>query len=235
MPHVLAVIAVATSALIITLLAVLVLDYRRGLGQVAELVPFKEAAPPDLLVGAAYNDMRLWALNSLAEEAAYDSLFERHFSLVAPENSCKIITIMPSRHGPYDFALCERALADLAGLEGLGDCNDLPDTNLTQTLAKGMLARGVPLEAIGLQFHVSGVRTVMIALTNLGLEVHVTELDLERKLQAEVFASVATVCLEFAKCTHAVNNQHTHQFDEAYAPKPATFAYSQALQAGRPV
>ncbi|KAJ1625536.1 hypothetical protein T492DRAFT_843856 [Pavlovales sp. CCMP2436] len=112
----------------------------------------------------------------------------------------------------------------------------------------------------------------MRVLTDLGLEVHVTELDvdcnfpqlpcvrllpnvLKWELQATVFASVVRVCLEFAKCivlstwgfTDKLSwragpgtpgsedlDQHAHQFDREYAPKPAAFAYSQALQVGQP-
>jgi hypothetical protein len=102
------VVCALASAALLSLPAVLVLGGRRW-GHDAELVPFKQAAPPDLLVGAAYNDFRIWSLGSSAEEATYDSIFERNFDLV--ENSCKMITIMPSRDGPLDFAPCERVLA----------------------------------------------------------------------------------------------------------------------------
>ena len=54
-------------------------------------------------------------------------------------------------------------------------------------MTKGMLARGIPIDGVGLQMHlksgysadmVEGIRENMKRLGALGLEVHVTELDI---------------------------------------------------------
>jgi endo-1,4-beta-xylanase len=151
------------------------------------------------------------------------------------------------------------------------------------------LHRGVPIDAIGLQFHVNmwhsgkglignllfhgwrrGVSRVFKWIEELGLEVHVTELDVgcnwptlpcppylaivQRVLQAAVYADVARECLKSPACTvlstwgftdryswrsgpppgNTLFNQRAHLLDGMYVPKPAAFAYSQALREGRP-
>lgn len=398
-------------------------------------MPLRDAAPSDLLVGAAFNANRVWRADessSDGELARYEANFAAQFGLLTPENVCKMATIKPRRHGPLNFAPCERVLdwAEARGLpvrfhtlawgssRGLGPeaarfgdtahppwvselaeeerprvlvryasdvlarlgnrssirfwdvvneavCDDSPfapllpepgvlsncalndswlkpsawvpsvpgggapssaylDTMfhlarahvprgrgwlvLNEYLAESDLSpedpfkarrllgvvaaalqRGVPIDAVGLQFHVSiwhagegalgrllfrpwraNVAKVFSALAALGVDVHVTELDvgcnfpmqpcpphvgrrLQLELQAAVFRDVARACLESARCTvlglwgftdrfswrgglpgRANDNQRAHPFDEEYRPKPAAFALSEALLAGRP-
>lgn len=60
-------------------------------------------------------------------------------------------------------------------------------SDLMYNMTKGMLARGIPIDGVGLQMHlksgysadmVEGIRENMKRLGALGLEVHVTELDI---------------------------------------------------------
>lgn len=74
-------------------------------------VPLKDAAPDWLLVGTAYNDVRLWSAGDPAEEEAYERVVAETFGLVTPENACKPAVIMPSRDGPPDWSGCDRVLA----------------------------------------------------------------------------------------------------------------------------
>lgn len=76
------------------------------------LVPFKDAAPPDLLVGSAFNANRVWAVanESNDELQRYEAMFLKHFNLLTPANVCKMAVIKPTRDGPLNFAPCERVL-----------------------------------------------------------------------------------------------------------------------------
>jgi endo-1,4-beta-xylanase len=87
-------------------------------------------------------------------------------------------------------------------------------------LLKDFKQRGVPIDGVGLQMHISGLDldTAAIAaniarLTALGLQVHITELDVSLPLiadevqkedlarQAEVYRSIVRACLQSAGCT----------------------------------
>ncbi len=90
-------------------------------------------------------------------------------------------------------------------------------------LLKGMLARGVPLHGAGLQLHVSidpkdvtmdGLDANIARLTALGLQVHLTELDVripvdargnaaesDLAAQARRYREIVSVCLKHAGCT----------------------------------
>lgn len=82
-------------------------------------------------------------------------------------------------------------------------------------------ARGVPIDGIGLQMHVSPpefdlsqVAPNMARLTELGLQVHITELDVDLPVdsngsfskddlarQAEIYRDVVRVCMQNPRCT----------------------------------
>lgn len=87
-------------------------------------------------------------------------------------------------------------------------------------LVKGLLHRGVPLNGVGLQMHVSvgaspmpqDVLANMQRLAALGLQVQITEMDVQiqraggtlpEKLaeQANIYRDMLAVCLEVTKCT----------------------------------
>ncbi len=120
-------------------------------------------------------------------------------------------------------------------------------------LAKSLLDKGIPLDGIGLQTHIKldqppdleSVRRNMRRFAALGLEIHITELDVAIKAepksvtsddlsaQAEVYRAVAALCLEEKACTAmvtwGVGDRSTTSrgysspllFDEKLRPKPA--------------
>lgn len=144
--------------------------------------------------------------------------------------------------------------------EGLG-----PKSDAVYAYVKGLLERGVPVHGVGLQMHIkldgypqpSELAANIQRLGALGLEVHITEMDVkipepvtDEKLaaQAERYRSLAEACLSQEACTALVlwgftdryswiprffpGNQAALIFDERYRPKPAYFAFRTAL--GRP-
>ena len=134
-------------------------------------------------------------------------------------------------------------------------------------MVSSMLARGVPLDGVGLQMHKSigesapseaKVSTNIQRLGNLGLKVHITEMDVKcpdpcgaesQQAQAEIYASMLRACLANAGvCTSfeswgftdavtwlkgsrcATKDCHPLPFDERYLPKPAAAAMLRVLQ-----
>jgi len=127
-------------------------------------------------------------------------------------------------------------------------------------LVKSMKQRGIPIDGVGLQMHVansyfpdpSQVSQNIDRLTKLGLEVHITEMDVkldgsgtdQQKLQkqADVYSSMLKACLAFPGCksfqswgftdryTWLGTNQQPLEFDVNYNPKPCFNALAQALQ-----
>jgi endo-1,4-beta-xylanase len=154
--------------------------------------------------------------------------------------------------------------------EGLGRKSDA-----IYAMVKDFKRRGVPIDGVGLQMHVPTVDADMQAvaadvsnniarLTALGVQVHITELDVSLPLdstggpraedlvrQAEVYRSILRACLDSAGCTaiqtwgftdkYSWIGSHSHgarghalPFDRAYQPKPAYRAMLEDLSAGRP-
>lgn len=132
-------------------------------------------------------------------------------------------------------------------------------------LVKGMVEAGVPIDGVGLQFHVGldGVPATLELATNmqrlgkLGLEVHITEMDvrtqyrqdsLPEKLQAQagVYRQVFNACLISPNCraffTWGLTDAHSWipgltgkedyplLFDREYQPKPALQAILDLLE-----
>lgn len=143
------------------------------------------------------------------------------------------------------------------GGEGLGRKSDA-----IYALARGMKQRGVPIDGVGLQMHVrldaspepADVVASLQRLAALGLEVHITEMDVriqgqatEEKLarQASIHRDMLRVCLAAENCRAFVfwgfTDRHSWipryfpgwgaalPFDEAYRPKPAYRALIEAL------
>ncbi len=141
-------------------------------------------------------------------------------------------------------------------------------------MVKDFRHRGVPFDGVGLQMHVPGLDSNMPAmaadissniarLTALGVQVHITELDVSLPLdsnglprpedlarQAEVYRSIVRACLNSVGCTaiqtwgftdkYSWIGSHSHgarghalPFDRAYEPKPACRAVREELSAGR--
>jgi endo-1,4-beta-xylanase len=133
--------------------------------------------------------------------------------------------------------------------EGLGKKSDA-----IYALVADLRKRGVPIDGVGLQMHISlegapspeDVAANMKRLGALGLQVHITEMDVriqepvtEEKLaaQARIYHSMLDVCLVAPNCTAFVTWGFTDShswipdffpgsgaaliFDEFYRPKPA--------------
>lgn len=145
------------------------------------------------------------------------------------------------------------------GGEGLGRKSDA-----IYALVRELLQRGVPIHGVGLQMHVSidrypkpqDVALNMERLSKLGLQIHITEMDVRIKLpateekliqQARIYRDILEVALSTKNCTAFVMWGFTDLyswiprryrgwgdaliFDEAYYPKPAYFAIRNVLMA----
>jgi len=130
--------------------------------------------------------------------------------------------------------------------------------------------RKVPIDGVGLQMHVPMLEANIPAiaenisrLTALGVQVHITELDVSLPLepdgsvrpadlvrQAEVYRGIVRACLQSSGCTaiqtwgftdkYSWIGSHSHRtrgaalpFDQAYQPKAAYRAIWEELSAGR--
>lgn len=128
--------------------------------------------------------------------------------------------------------------------------------------------RGVPIHGVGLQMHIldlnpdiDGIAANIRRLTALGLQVHITELDIalpvdpvgrprnpaDLQRQAEIYRRVAFACFSQPGCTAIQTWGFTDKyswirnwtkgnkggpllFDREYAPKPAYYAFRDALR-----
>lgn len=111
-----------------------------------------------------------------------------------------------------------------------------------------MLDRKVPIDGVGFQMHISGgysdvagVKANMERLGALGLDVHITELDISynswtqssEQQQAQIYADILQACLDVPACksfqtwgftdkyTWMDTNKHPLPFDENFKPKAA--------------
>jgi len=133
-----------------------------------------------------------------------------------------------------------------------------PKSDAIYAMVKDFKHRGVPIDGVGLQMHISqpdfdtsAVAANIARLTALGLQVHITELDVSLALdstgqvqpsdllrQAEVYRGVVRACLQSPGCTaiqtwgftdkYSWIGSHSHgtrgaalPFDRTYKPKPA--------------
>ncbi|MCL6500797.1 MAG: endo-1,4-beta-xylanase [Candidatus Pacearchaeota archaeon] len=138
-----------------------------------------------------------------------------------------------------------------------------PKSDAVYELVKGLIEKGVPIHGVGLQMHVSidnlpnlqAVTSNIKRFNDLGLEVHITEMDVRLKLpptqedltkQAEIYRDMLKVCLSSEKCTAFVIWGLTDRyswipeafngygsaliFDESYKPKPAYYSLLETLK-----
>lgn len=129
-----------------------------------------------------------------------------------------------------------------------------PKSDAIYTLMRTLKGRGVPIDGIGLQSHFSvdqppnfgNIAANMKRLAKLGLEIHVTELDVrlsmpptteELKQQEIIYRDYLRTCLSISKCRAFVMWGFTDKYswipgtfpdagaalplDESYMPKPA--------------
>jgi endo-1,4-beta-xylanase len=147
------------------------------------------------------------------------------------------------------------------GGEALG-----PKSDAIYGLLRNLKARGVPIGGIGLQSHfqserppsMGDVAANMQRFAALGLEIHVTELDVrislpstEQRLQkqADIYRGYLSACLSVVSCKAFLTWGFTDKyswipdryagmgaalpFDESYEPKPAYRALLDALNSAR--
>jgi len=141
-----------------------------------------------------------------------------------------------------------------------------PKSDAVYEMVRDFRKRGVPLDGVGLQMHifdlkpdVEGIRKNIARFAALGVQVHITELDVALPVspdgipiptdlmkQAAIYRQIASACLETRGCT-AIQmwgftdkwswigsaSKHTKGagmlFDRNYAPKPAYYAFAEAL------
>lgn len=138
-------------------------------------------------------------------------------------------------------------------------------------MVKDFKRRGIPIDGVGLQLHIPKLKADTRAigeniarLTALGVQVHITELDVSLPVeaddqlhldnlnrQAEIYREIVRACLNNPGCTaiqtwgftdkYSWIGSHSHgsrgralPFDRAYRPKPAWRAILEELSAGRP-
>ena len=115
-------------------------------------------------------------------------------------------------------------------------------------LIRGLLARGVPINGVGFQMHIDDlyqpnlsvdeIRSNLKQYTDLGLEVQITELDINcpspcnGQKQAEIYKNFLEACVTLPGCTAFViwgifdhisyqSQQNRHLFTQDNQPKPA--------------
>jgi endo-1,4-beta-xylanase len=140
------------------------------------------------------------------------------------------------------------------GAETLGDKADF-----LYDMVSDFLERDVPIDAVGLQFHIDSAnppdmesaRQNIQRFADLGLEVHITELDVmiygtsddQLETQADIYADVVRTCLEVDGCKNTTvfgfSDRYSWDelgeaapllFTEDYEPKPAFPAVQEALR-----
>jgi len=123
-----------------------------------------------------------------------------------------------------------------------------PKSDQMFSLVQGMLQRGVPINGVGLQLHITtdpgyvttaGLAENIARLTTLGLQVHFTELDVrvpvdargnaaasDLAAQGQRYQDIVAVCMEFPGCTAV----ETWGFTDKYSWIPSFFpGYGAAL------
>ena len=141
-----------------------------------------------------------------------------------------------------------------------------PKADKIYAMVKDFKARGVPIDGVGLQMHftarplpLASIESNLKRLTDLGLEVQITELDVRLPLdasgqpsaadletQARSYRDIVQLCVKFPKCTAIQTWGFTDKyswvpgtfrgtgaallFDRDYRPKPAYEAFRSALK-----
>lgn len=137
-------------------------------------------------------------------------------------------------------------------------------------MVKDFKGRGVPIDGIGLQMHtdlhpdIPGIEANIARFTALGVQVHLTEMDVwlpvdangnataaDLAAQAEIYRQITSICLAHPGCNAIQTWGFTDKyswvgsaskktkgaallFDRNYAPKPAYEAIKKALAASTP-
>jgi len=138
------------------------------------------------------------------------------------------------------------------------------------SMVRDFRRRGVPIHGVGFQMHISNLHPDIASISQnvgrfiaLGVQVHITEMDValpldangnprpaDLQLEADVYRETATACLAHVGCTAiqtwgftdkyswiGSHSKHTQGaallFDREYRPKPAYDALKQTLRGGR--
>ncbi len=145
-----------------------------------------------------------------------------------------------------------------------------PKSDAIYAMVKDFRKRGVPIDGVGFQMHISNLDPEVASMsanigrfTALGVQVHITELDValpvdadgnarpaDLLLQADIYRQIASGCLSHAGCTAIQtwgftdkyswipwHSKHTQGaallFDREYRPKPAYEALRDTLGSRR--
>lgn len=145
-----------------------------------------------------------------------------------------------------------------------------PKSDEIYAMVRDFRRRGVPIDGVGLQMHISNLHPNIASIsenigrfTALGVQVHITEMDValavdadgnaeaeDLQLQADVYRKVAGACLSHSGCTaiqtwgftdkyswigwHSKHRQDAALlFDRNYRPKPAYDALRSTLEQKR--
>lgn len=145
-----------------------------------------------------------------------------------------------------------------------------PKSDAIYAMVHDFRVRGVPINGVGLQMHlanlhadVASITTNIERFTALGVQVHITEMDValpvdaegnasaeDLQLQADIYRRIASACLSHPGCTAiqtwgftdkyswiGSHSKKTHgaalPFDRTYRAKPAYEALRKALAPGR--
>jgi endo-1,4-beta-xylanase len=141
----------------------------------------------------------------------------------------QIFTDLGARGLRLDYSYIERCFrwAHEADPQALLFYNDAeaevvnPKSDAIYAMVRDFRQRGVPIDGVGLQMHVAHMRVDVASisenikrLTALGVQVHITEMDValpvdapggaraeDLRRQADVYREIVTACLSYVRCT----------------------------------
>jgi endo-1,4-beta-xylanase len=145
-----------------------------------------------------------------------------------------------------------------------------PKSDAIYAMVRDFRQRGVPIDGVGFQMHIANLRAEVASIsanisrfTALGVQVHITELDValpvdpngnarivDLERQANIYREIAAACLSHPGCTAiqtwgftdkyswiGSHSRHTQgaalPFDRNYSPKPAYEALRNVLGSAR--
>ena len=145
-----------------------------------------------------------------------------------------------------------------------------PKSDAIYAMVRDFRQRGVPIDGVGLQMHISNLHADVASisanikrLTDLGVQVHLTEMDVslavdakgnaspdDLQRQADIYRQITAACLAYRGCTAiqtwgftdkyswiGSHSKHTQGaallFDRDYRAKPAYGALRNALESGK--
>jgi len=145
-----------------------------------------------------------------------------------------------------------------------------PKSDAIYAMVRDFRQRSVPIDGVGLQMHISNLHADVASisanikrLTDLGVQVHLTEMDVslavdaqgnaspdDLERQADIYRQITAACLAYRGCTAiqtwgftdkyswiGSHSKHTQGaallFDRDYRAKPAYAALRNALESGK--